>query len=261
MVLDLTTPKSWKELSERQLIYIGWLMTNRQLSPTELQTHAFVRFTGIRIRHRHSGYWLCEHKKRLFTLSPEQIFSFSRQFTWLTSGIGEITPLATLKGFSHVDVRLRNTPFKQYFACENNYQAFIHTKNTDFLQRLAACFYDVDGLEFSDERAIKNAGKFDKVPFHILHTVFLWYYGLKSVFQQHFPYFFQKVESIMEDDWPQAPNMREQINNMIRTLTGGDVTKTRAIADTDTWAALAELNAKAREYKELETRMNKYKKK
>jgi hypothetical protein len=30
--------------------------------------------------------------------------------------------------------------------------------------------------------------------------------------------------------------------------------------ETDTWTALAELNAKAREYKELEARMNKYKK-
>jgi hypothetical protein len=260
MILDLTAPKSWKELSEKQLVYISWLMTNRQLSPAELHTYAFVRLTGIRIRHRHSGYCLCEYQKRLFTLSPEQILSFSQQFAWLTSGIGEITPLAAMNGFPHVDARLQNTPFKQYLACENNYQAYIHTKNILYLHRLAACFYDTDGLGFSDSRAVENAGKFAKMPFHILHTVFLWYYGLKSVYQQHFPYFFQKTETILEDEKPQAPDMREQINGMIRTLTGGDVTKTGAIVETDTWTALAELNAKAREYKELEARMNKYKK-
>jgi hypothetical protein len=51
--------------------------------------------------------------------------------------------------------------------------------------------------------------------------------------------------------------MRKQIDNMIRTLTGGDVTKTEAIYTVDTWTALAELDAKALEYKELERRIKK----
>jgi hypothetical protein len=260
MVLELASPQSWKELSEKQLVYISRLMTGRQLSPEELQTCAFVRLAGIRVHHRHSGSWLCKHGKRLFTLSPEQVLSFSRQFAWLTSGIGEVTPLSAMEGFPHVNARLQETPFKQYLACENNYQAFIHTKNEDFLRRLAACFYCVDGLEFSDGRAIENARKFDKTPFHILYTVFLWYYGLKSVFRQHFPCLFRKVESVMEDGQPRAPDMRGQIDGMIRALTGGDITKTGAVAATETWTALAELNAKAREYRELEASMNRYKK-
>jgi hypothetical protein len=252
---NLTAPKSWKELTEKQLIYISWLMTSRQLTMAELQTYAFVRLTGIRVRHQHSGYWLCEHGKRCFTLSPEQILSFSRQFQWLTTGIGEISPLAKLKGWSHVNNRLEDTPLKQYLACENNYQAYIHTKNPVYLRRLAACFYRPPyALDFSDAAAIENSDWFRRVPFHIMHTVFLWYYGLKSVLHQNFPYFLQKVETILEDEKPEAPNMREQINNIIRALSGGDVTKTGAIMDTETWTALAELNAKAREYRELSER-------
>jgi hypothetical protein len=72
-----------------------------------------------------------------------------------------------MEGFPHVNARLQETPFKRYPACENSYRAFIHTKNEDFLWRLDACFYCVDGLEFSDGRAIENARKFDKMPFHL----------------------------------------------------------------------------------------------
>ena len=38
---------------------------------------------------------------------------------------------------------------------------------------------------------------------------------------------------------------------MIRALTGGDITKEAAIMKMDTWRALTELDAKAREAEEL----------
>jgi hypothetical protein len=232
----------------------------RQITQAELHAYAFVRLTGIKVHTRHeSGYWLCEHKKRFFTLSPEQVHAFSRQFSWLTSGIGEVNPLPEIGGKTHVDVRLRECPLKQYLACENYYQAYLFTKDTDWLCRLAAAFY-TSGNTFNDNEAFRQATDFQKIPFHILHTVFLWYYGLKSVMQTRFPNFFQKVETILEEDEPQAPDMLKQINNIVRTLSGGDVTKTEAVYNTETWAALAELDAKALEYKELERRMNKIRK-
>jgi hypothetical protein len=254
--LNLTAPRSWKELSAKQLTYISWLMTQKQLSPEELHAFAFVRFTGIRIVHEKDGYCLCRHKGRFFTLSPEQILSFSRQFAWLTSGIGEITPIPELNGYRHQDCRLRGLPFAQYLACENYYQAYIFTKDEIFLNCLIASFY-LSEEKFDDGKTAEFSKTFAKIPFHIRHTVFLWFYGLKSVFQENFPNFFQKIETILEDEKPQAPNMRKQIDNMIRTLTGGDVTKTKAIYTVDTWAALAELDAKALEYKELERRIKK----
>jgi hypothetical protein len=99
--LNLHPRNPWKELSEKQPVYISRLMTGRQLS-------------------------------------PEQELSFSRQSAWLTSGIGEVTPLSTMEGFPHVNARLQETPFKRYPACENSYRAFIRTKNADFLRRPAA---------------------------------------------------------------------------------------------------------------------------
>jgi hypothetical protein len=258
MELHLTAPRSWKELTPKQMVYVSWLMTRRQLTPEEIRAYAFVRFTGIRVLHKTAGYWSCHYRKRFFTLSPEQVLSFTRQFAWLTSGISEVTPLPRLKGIAHQDLRLRDLPFVQYLACENYYQAFIHTKDEKYLNRLIASFYLGDE-KFDDSQTPERAERFRTLPFHVRNTVFLWYYGLKSVFQTHFPCLFQKVKCILEDEEPQAPDMRGQINSMIRALTGGDVTKTKAIYRTETWAALAELDARALEYREMEARMKKYK--
>jgi hypothetical protein len=255
--VNLSAPRSWKELSAKQLVYVSWLMTHKPLTKEELHTYAFVRFSGIQVFHEHGGYWLCYYGNRYFTLSPEQALSFSRKFSWLTDAIGEVTPVPTLAGIAHQEPRLRGLPFIQYLACENYYQAFIHTKDEKFLNCLIASFYLGDE-KFDDSRTAERAENFRKISFHVRHTVFLWYYGLKSVFQTNFPYFFQKSESIADAE-PQAPNMREHINNMVRALTGGDVTKTEAIYQTETWTALAELNAKARENKELEARMKRVK--
>ena len=45
--------------------------------------------------------------------------------------------------------------------------------------------------------------------------------------------------------------LRESTTAMIRALTGGDITKEAAIMKMDTWRALTELDAKAREAEEL----------
>jgi hypothetical protein len=255
--LNLSAPRSWKELSAGQLAYISWLMTNKQPTKEELHTHALIRFTGIQVIHKKNGYWLCFYRGRYFTLSPEQAFALSRQFSWLTGAAGEVAPLPTLAGIAHQEPRLRGLPFAQYLACENYYQAFIHTRDEKYLNRLIASFYLGD-KEFDDSRTEELSRQFAGIPFHIRHTAFLWYYGLKSVFQTHFPHFFQKAAHIPEQE-PQAPDMRGHINNMIRALTGGDVTKTGAVYRTETWTALAELDAKALEYSQMEARMKRIK--
>ncbi len=258
MELNLTAPKSWKELSAKHLTYISYLMTNGQITPAELHAFAFVRFTGIRVLKEIDGGWICKYKKHRFELNPEQVTSFCRQLSWLTDNISEIVPIPELAGRKHSESRLRGCPLKQYLACENYYQAYIFTKEEKYLNCLIAAFY-TNGKAFNDGKTLAESKCFEKLPFHIRNTVFLWYYGLKSVLQKNFPHFLQKVETILEDEEPQAPNMRDIIKNMIRALNGGDVTKTNQIYEINTWEALAELDAKALENQEMERRMSKFK--
>jgi hypothetical protein len=260
MELNLTLPRSWKELNGKQLIYLSWLMTGRELSPSEMHAYAFVRFTGIRILKRWGNGWLCRYKKQVFCLTAEQVAFFCRRLCWLTGPLREVRPLERMAKRTPVDGRLRGTPFKQYLALENYYQAYLFTKDTGQLSCLCAAFY-TGGLPFKDERTAERSKEFDKLPIHIRNTAFLWFYGLKSVMENAFPHFFERQERMLEDEILQAPNMRQMVNNMIRTLSGGDVTKIEQVYNTETWEALAELNARALEYKEYERRINKLKSK
>jgi hypothetical protein len=57
-----------------------------------------------------------------------------------------------------------------------------------------------------------------------------------------FPHFFKPGGA--GDD---SPDMRAIMDNQIRALTGGDITKEAEVLAMDTWRALTELNAKAKE--------------
>jgi len=253
-IIQLTAPTKWKDLNEKQLIYASWLLSTGDLTAEEIWTYAFIRFTGVKVRYHGLQGVRLSYKKKRFTLDPQECLSFARQFQYLTAGIDEIIPLRKLAGSIGSDPRLRGAPLSQYLACENYYQAFLFKKNPDFLNKLCACFYTKD--DFNDGRTEKHARKFAKLPFHVRYTVFLWFSGLKKVLKNHFPNYFIEME-VEESDSPSPPNMRKQIEQMLRALSGGDVTKVSEIYSVDTWTALAELDAKAHEYKVMKQKMKK----
>jgi hypothetical protein len=264
--IELTAPKSWKELNEKQLIYISWLFSQNDFTEEEILTYAFVRFCGLKVSSpqpfstdKKKNF---EEKKRWFkkknfilSLDEQEVLWFSKQFKYLTSGIDEVIPLRKMSGKTHVDLRLRNVPLRQYLAIENYYQAFIFKKNPIFLDRLCACFY-TNRKKFSDSNTEKFSRRFARLPFHMRYTVFLWYIGLKKVLKNHFPNYFIEME-VDPTETPTPPNMRKQIENMMRSLSSGDVTKVNDIYDVDTWSALAELDAKALEYKIMKSKIKK----
>ena len=68
-----------------------------------------------------------------------------------------------------------------------------------------------------------------------------WWAQLKTLFGVHFPNFFKPAED------GGVADMTQIMNNQIRALTEGDVTKENEILALDTWRALTELDAKAKE--------------
>ncbi len=264
MKIELTVPERWNQLDAKQLLFVSNLFCSN-LSDLEIKTIAFKRFTGLKpIVSTGGNAILYTHKKykEPFELSSEEIAWFvQNNMQFLTQEITEIAPLQKLKGYTHVDARLRGAPFHQYIACENYYQAFLHTKKENFLNCLAACFY-TDGKNFSDSITPQKSKRFASLKKAERYTVFLWYAGLKTVFMQHFPNFFVQVQPDEDNEKEPAPiNMREHINNMIRNLHGGDVTKTQAVLNTEVWTALAELDAKALEAKETRKYIDRLKRK
>lgn len=72
---------------------------------------------------------------------------------------------------------------------------------------------------------------------------------MKQQYTDLFPDLFRQSATTDPDD---LPDPRDIMNAEIRALTAGDITKTEAVLSADTLTALTELNAKAREARELE---------
>lgn len=81
--------------------------------------------------------------------------------------------------------------------------------------------------------------------------------ALKDLFARQFPEFFQPAGSASDGNLlgTTPSSVEASMNAQIRALTKGDVTKEAEVLALDTWRALTELNAQAREYKELNAKM------
>ena len=132
--------------------------------------------------------------------------------------------------------------FEQFLYVENLFQGYLNTQNDELLLQMTQVLYASDHV------------KPDKA--HLV-GIFYWMASLKQYFARLFPNFYKPAETNIggnllgggqQDIYTQ---LRESTNAMIRALTGGDITKESAIMKMDTWRALTELNAKAREAEEI----------
>lgn len=257
--INLTLPKGWAELSERQLVFVSVLMLHEN-TRMEILAKCFFYFAGIRvIKNIDSDRWLCWHRRRLFVIKNYEVHAFAKKLSFVVDSRIGIKPIAKLAGRHPVNARFEGVPFRQWMAAENYYQEFIYTRNEDALDRLCAVIY-TDSEVFDDANIRRISRHFAKVDRAKKFTVFLVYAGLKDVFSVQFPDLFQKIQQHADSATPSnPPNMREYFNNMLHALNMGDVTKIADILAVDSWIAFDTLNRKARENKEMEDRLQRLK--
>ena len=140
----------------------------------------------------------------------------------------------------------------QYLEAENFYQAYLYKKEKKYLHSLIATLYQ-PADRYDNNLTDKLARKIGK---RISETeemqVLLWMIGVKQTFSRMWDDLFErKVRYSDDEENDSPPNMMEIINNQVRMLTDGDLTKKTAILKSNTWDAIDELNAKVREIKEL----------
>lgn len=260
--LELTIPTGWNTLTSKQLLAVSQLMIEEQ-TPAELQSKALLAFCGIHVLKVWGGEpilnenntfsvinrdILIRQKGRLYHLKDWQILAAERMLDWLQTNPLFIRPLPKLKKYFPVNAIMAGTTFKQYLAAENNYQAFLFTKKTAFLDKLMSVLYPPTG-GFDDSQTANHARRFRRCSAAEKNSVLLWYASIKNLFSDRFKYLFVIPAPASEE--PAPPNMRETIDNMLYTLSEGDITKHPAIYEAETWAALSVLDKKALEYKKL----------
>lgn len=255
MKVEFNIPTKWEDLTDRQLVWVSWILTSSETrTEEEIQVLALKTFSGLEIVDLVGpGIFACKMKGKEFNLSSEDINFVREKLSYLTSSFVGVKPLSRMAGRRAHDPMLQGMPFAQYLAIENYYQAFIFTKNQEHLAKMAAAYYCAP---FDDSQTEKRSRDFMRIAPHILHTAFMWYIGLKETLRCQFPNLFSYAETEEEDGEPTPPDMRKQIANMMRMLSSGDVTRHEAIYNVDTWAALEELDAKAMEVAEMNKRLN-----
>lgn len=132
-------------------------------------------------------------------------------------------------------------PFETFIICDNLYQGYLSTQNDELLDQLGSTLYNKP-IAFKPYERI---------------NIFYWFAALKDSMAQKYSDFFQPVAGAADGNLlgSSATSVEDAMNAQIRALTKGDVTKEAEVLALDTHRALTELNAQAREYKELNAKL------
>lgn len=246
--LNLHVPHSWSELTQDQLHYVLYLLT-QGWGEWQMRTYLFARFAGIKVLNEKKDGWLCETeladgKTLRFFLQLWQVQSFCEAFDYVFDGMGADNRLDHIGLFKAVDVELHGVAFANYLTADNYFQSFLESDKSDLapLKAMACCLYldgngnEPDNIDCTDAE---------------LMGVFLWFMFVKQNFSTSFPHLFKSAS-----DSGESYDRREATDAQIRALTGGDITKEQLIREADVWRALTELDAKAREAEELDKKLN-----
>lgn len=238
-MLKISTPKSWQELTPPQLRYILTLQAQGIPSGT-IQVSAFLHFAGLKIYKTEGDCLRLRAGMKVYRVKASDIAMAAMALDFITDPPTHPQLLTELAGKQAKDAELHGVPFAHYLQIENYMQQYIRTKDATLLTPVLALLYE-DNPQEEDIDATAR--------YMVLH----WYNGLKPFLAQTFPDLFRPVSGAEGEE----PDLREIMLAQIRALTGGDVTKEEQVLNVDTWTALAELNAKAREAKEVNKMYNK----
>lgn len=230
-VLDVNVPVAWHELTQEQLKKALQLLVS--LPATNAQVAFFLHVTGITVVNVDSEGYVCESR------DSEGLHRFRLRLADLTDAIGTLDwmlepPMLPVRldsiGNAHaLEDRLHGFRFEDYLYCENLYQSYLSSKVSECLDNMLHELYNgsLKGHFIADADRL---------------NVFNWWAGLKNLFSSTFPNLFKTSSGSSAID---QERLMAMVNALVRALTGGDVTKTQAVYDTDVWIALAELDAKA----------------
>lgn len=241
--INFQIPASWSELSDKQLRFVYQLIAN-DMSTEELQTLCLLQWSSTKVVGRQdNGSYLLKKGKILFEATPLTIAELLPNFAWLSAIPTNPARPLKLKHRAALAADFQAVPFEIYIVGDNLYQGYLTTQSDDLLDELASVLYP--GI------------KTPLAPWERI-AVFYWVVSLKDFFACRYPDFLQPVASQSGNNLlgSSLPNVEETMNAQIRALTKGDVTKEQEILALDTWRALTELNAQAREYKELNAQLN-----
>lgn len=243
--INFIVPQGWHELSDKQLRYVYQLLAD-EFATDEIKTLCLLQWSGTKvIGKQDSGSYLLKRGKFLFEVTPLTLAEVMPSLGWLDAIPASPVRLKKLRNHASVDAEFQGVPFETYIVVENLYQGFLSTQKDALLDDLAQFLYPGCSASLTPEERI---------------SIFYWVASLKDMFARRFSEFFQPASANAENLLGSTPNigkqLQESMDAQIRALTKGDITKEKEILSLDTWRALTELNAQAKEYKQINAQIN-----
>ncbi len=237
--INFQIPSNWAELGDKQLRYVYSLLA-ADFTSDEMKTLCLLQWSCTKVVGRQeSGAYLLKKGKFLFEVTPVMLAEILPHLEWLANLPTTPVRPSKLNRRPALAADFQGVPFETYIVVDNLYQGYLTTQSDDLLDELASVLYPGIKTPLSAENRI---------------AVFYWVASLKDFFARKYPDFLQPVASDGDNllGTSSAAAVEDAMNAQIRALTKGDVTKEQEILALDTWRALTELNAQAREYKELQ---------
>lgn len=235
--IDFIVPQGWRELSDKQLRFVYDLLA-KEYASDEIKTLCLLRWSGTKVIGRQeSGAYLLKKGKILFEVTPLTLAELLPHLEWLGSLPTMPVRISKINRQHALPADFSEVPFETFIICDNLYQGYLQTQNDELLDQLGATLYG-KSMTFKPYERI---------------NIFYWFAALKEWLGKKYSDFFQPMEAATGGNLLRAPSMNVEasMNAQIRALTKGDVTKEIEVLALDTHRALTELNAQAREYKEL----------
>ena len=238
--VNLIVPKSWEKLSQEQLKYYFFVLTMCR-SAAEVKTYCLCRWSGLEVLYPYGTGFMCRHEQREFVLQPLQVAAAIQSLDWTDTLPTSPVRLERIGKYRALHADFQEVPFETFIICDNLYQGYLSAKDDQLLDDLARVLYQSAKVR---PDAAERIG------------VFYWFASLKEMFARQFKHFFQPLSA--HDDGNMFNQGKSQyeiiyhaVNAQIRALTKGDVTKEKEVLAIDTWRALTELDALAKEYEDF----------
>lgn len=238
ITIDLKEPNGWEELTDNQLRYVFGLIVQGYSGP-EIKTYCLIRWSGMQVLYKYGNGWMCKFADDKFVVTAQQINAAIGSLNWLDKLPPMPIRIKKIGRHNALPANFQEVPFETFIICDNLYQGYLTTKQDKLLANMAAFLYESNDLKTNEAERL---------------SVFYWFASLKELLASEFSNLFkpaiipQSDGNLFRQEVRQYNLLKDAVNAQIRALTKGDVTKEKEVLAIDTWRALTELDALAKEY-------------
>ena len=241
IVLDFRIPTGWEALSDRQLRMVFSMLAG-QFSSEEIKLLCLLRWNNVNVAARDGDCVLLKSRRSIFRVGVLALADILHALDWMDSFPDVPVRLSRIGWRKALPGDFEEVPFGSFIMADNLYQGYLATRDEALLDDMAEVLYG----------GRVSLGPAERV------SVFYWFASLKGFFARRFSDFYQLAGDDGGNLLGASPaSVEDAMNAQIRALTKGDISKEKEILSLDTWRALAELNAQAREYKYINSKYGK----